>query len=194
MKKVILLLVTLIFSASSSAAEANTPTERVKAAVEDILAIAQDNALPSEQKYENLGLAIKSHVDLQAASQRVIAKHWRKATKEQKIEFMGLFRQVLTNTYGKLLETYTNEEVRFENEKIKKEKYASVDTIVISGGKQIPVTYQLLKRGENWKIYDFVAEGISLVRSYSTDYQSVLRKGGIESLNKQLADKLAVTE
>ena len=84
--------------------------------------------------------------------------------------------------------------MRIEKEEIKKEKYASVDTIVVSGGKEIPVTYQLLNRGEEWKIYDFIAEGISLVRSYSTDYQSILRRDGITGLNKQLSEKLESAE
>ena len=189
MKNLLVFIVFLFGFGNAIAQDMETPSERVQVAVADILAIAQNKDISADERKAGLEEALKKHVDLQAASQRVIAKYWRKASKEEKLEFMRLFRLVLTNTYANLLETYNNEEVRIEKEEIKKKKYASVDTIVISGGKEIPVTYQLLNRGDEWKIYDFVAEGISLVRSYSTDYQSILRKDGVTGLNQQLAEK-----
>lgn len=188
MKKYLLAL-TLCFASWTSLAA--TPTEAVEKAVTDILEIAQAKDVPAEERRENLEAVIKNYVDLQAASQRVLAKYWKKASKEEKQKFMTVFRKVLTNTYFNLLEQYNNEKVIFGKEEIKKEKYAVVESTVISGGKEIPVNYRLLYRNDTWKLYDFVAEGISMIRSFSSDYKAILKKEGIGGLSIKLEEKLA---
>lgn len=188
MKKYLLAMVLCVFSWSSLAA---TPTEAVEKAVTDILEIAQAKDVPAEQRRANLEAVIKNYVDLQAASQRVLAKYWKKASKEEKQQFMTVFRKVLTNTYFNLLEQYNNEKVIFGKEEIKKQKYAVVESTVISGGKEIPVNYRLLLRNDSWKLYDFVAEGISMIRSFSGDYKAILKKEGVSGLSMKLEEKLA---
>ncbi|TDF37268.1 ABC transporter substrate-binding protein [Alteromonadaceae bacterium M269] len=190
MKKILLAVILLSTSFWSLAQTTTTPTQAAEVAITKIIAIAADKELPGDERKEKLQGLMKEYVDLQAVAQRVLAVHWRKASKEEKIKFIGLFRQVLTNTYAGLLDEYTNEEVRFIGEEIKKEKFAEVKSIVISGGKEIPVNYLMLNRKGTWKLYDFVAEGISLVRTYSTEYKSILRSKGVSGLNEELEKKL----
>lgn len=171
-----------------------TPKQVAEQAVADILAIAQNKSLDAEVRKTQLEDVIKKYVDLQAASQRVLATHWRKASKEEKVEFMRVFRKVLTSTYFNLLQQYENEKVIFGEEKIKKKKYATVESVVLSGGKEIPVSYQLLLRDDTWKLYDFVAEGISMIRSFNTDYAGQLRKDGVSGLSKALEQKITESD
>lgn len=189
MKSVIFSL--LMLALPSFAFAAQTPTERVKLGVADIISIASDKALSAEQKKQSLGEVIGKHVDLQASAQRVLGKYWRDATDDEKRQFIGLLKGVLVDTYIVLLEKYDNQTVEYTNETIKKEVYGTVDTIIHAGDTDIPVSYQLYKRNDDWKIYDFVAEGLSMIRSFSNDYQSTLRKGGVSELNTALAAKLA---
>ena len=53
--------------------------------------------------------------------------------------------------------------------------------------KKVPVTFKLILRKGLWRIYDFSAEGVSMVSTYINDYKSTLKKGGLESLNEILA-------
>lgn len=168
-----------------------TPTKVTEQAVADILAIAQNKTLDEQVRKDQLEDVIEKYVDLQAASQRVLAVHWRSASKEEKVEFMRVFRKVLTSTYFNLLQQYENEKVIFGEETIKKKRYATVESTVLSGGKEIPVSYRLLLRDDGWKLYDFVAEGISMIRSFNNDYASMLRSGGVSGLSKTLEDKIA---
>jgi phospholipid transport system substrate-binding protein len=190
MKRIILAALLLSSSFLSLAQETKTPTATAEEAITKIIAIAQNKEIPTEERKAKLLELIKQYVDLQAVSQRVLAVHWRKASKEEKVKFIGLFRQVLTNTYAALLDEYENEEVNFISEEIKKERFAEVKSIVLSKGKEIPVNYLLLNRKGQWKLYDFVAEGISLVRSYTTEYKSILRSDGVSGLNDALEKKL----
>ncbi|WP_417355006.1 MlaC/ttg2D family ABC transporter substrate-binding protein [Gallaecimonas pentaromativorans] len=189
MKKLIAFLFFVSFSWLASAAE--TPTDVAKEAVGDILKIAQNKDQPEAQRKEALQSVIGQYVDLQACSQRVLALYWRQASDEQKRAFMKVFEQVLTNTYFTLLQNYTNEAVTFKSEDIQRKRYATVESIVLSQGKEIPVNYLLLQRNDQWKIYDFMAEGVSVVRSFSSDYQGILRTKGIDGLIDTLKAKLA---
>ena len=191
MKKIIIAAFLFSVSLLGYAQDVKTPTETADEAINKIIAIAQNKELPADVRKEKLEALIKEYVDLQAVAQRVLAVHWRKATREEKVAFIGLFRQVLTNTYAALLDDYTNQEVSFISEEIKKERFAEVKSIILSEGKEIPVNYLLLSRKGQWKLYDFVAEGISLVRSYTTEYKSVLRSGGVSALNEALEKKLS---
>jgi phospholipid transport system substrate-binding protein len=188
MKK--LLFIVLLLSLSRLVSATGLPTETAKSAVSEILEIASDKTLAADLRKKLLGTVIKEYVDLPATSQRVVATFWPKAKKEDKIAFVLVFRQILTNTYFNLLQNYKNEEVTFGKEEIKKKKYASVESTVLSEGKEIPVTYLLIFRNDKWKLYDFVVEGISLVRSFSSDYKGILRKDGLAGLNIQLQETL----
>lgn len=169
---------------------AQAPTERVKLGVSDIIGIAANSALTSQQKKQSLSDVIQKHVDLQASAQRVLGKYWREASDDDKRQFMVLLKGVLVDTYIVLLEKYDNETVEYTNETIKKDVYATVDTEIHTKDTIIPVSYQLYQRNNEWKIYDFVAEGLSMIRTFSNDYQSTLKKSGVSGLNEVLTSQL----
>jgi phospholipid transport system substrate-binding protein len=175
----------------SVALAAQGPTDRVKLGVSDIISIASDSALSVEQKKQSLSDVIEKHVDIQASAQRVLGKYWREASDSEKRQFMVLLKGVLVDTYIVLLEKYDNETVAYTGETIKKKVYATVDTDIHTKDNIIPVSYQLYQRNDEWKIYDFVAEGLSMIRTFSKDYQSTLKKSGVSGLNEALAAKLA---
>jgi phospholipid transport system substrate-binding protein len=189
MKSIIALIIMLVMSSVALAAQG--PTDRVKLGVSDIISIASDSALSVEQKKQSLSDVIEKHVDIQASAQRVLGKYWREASYSEKRQFMVLLKGVLVDTYIVLLEKYDNETVAYTGETIKKKVYATVDTDIHTKDNIIPVSYQLYQRNDEWKIYDFVAEGLSMIRTFSKDYQSTLKKSGVSGLNEALAAKLA---
>jgi phospholipid transport system substrate-binding protein len=189
MKSIIFLIMMLVMPSLALAAQ--EPTERVKLGVTDIISIASNSALSVEQKKQSLSDVIEKHVDIQASAQRVLGKYWRQASDTEKRQFMVLLKGVLVDTYIVLLEQYDNQTVDYTNETIKKKVYASVDTEIHTKENIIPVSYQLYQRNNEWKIYDFVAEGLSMIRTFSNDYKSTLKKGGVTGLNEALAAKLA---
>ncbi|WP_137224865.1 phospholipid-binding protein MlaC [Shewanella sp. MEBiC00475] len=189
MKSIIFLLMMLVMPSLALAAQ--EPTERVKLGVADIIGIASDSALSVEQKKQSLSDVIEKHVDIQASAQRVLGKYWRQASDTEKRQFMVLLKGVLVDTYIVLLEQYDNQTVDYTSETIKKKVYASVDTEIHTKENTIPVSYQLYQRNNEWKIYDFVAEGLSMIRTFSNDYQSTLKKSGVSGLNEALTAKLA---
>lgn len=164
---------------------ANTPTETLEFAVNSLIAVAADKAANDQIKKSKLNQILLDEVDFEAVSKRVVSKTWKKSNDEQKKEFKQRFLTIMTDTYFALLKNYSNEEVLFLKEQLKKTKkneYAIVDTQIISGNKKIPVRYRMIKVGDVWKIYDFIPEGISLINTYKNNYASTLKKSGMQGL------------
>ena len=134
---------------------------------------------------------VMQYADFRAMSQRIVARDWRKAKPEEKDEFTGLFTQVVVNTYYGLLDKYNGESVEYLSEEIKRERYAVVDTHILSQGRKIPVKFRMILRDGGWRIYDYVVEGISMVSSYNGSYRPMLKRGGLKALNESLAAELA---
>ncbi len=187
-----LLLILLPFSSlANTAIPAKSPTESLTEAVNSLLRIAGDNSLSSEEKKLQMTALVKKKIDLPVVSQRVASRAWKKATKADKKEFIGLFTRVIVNTYFSLLKSYTNEKIVYLKEEIKKKRFAKINTNIVLTNKKIPVNYKLIFRKGQWRIYDFSAEGISLISTYTSDYKATLKRGGLAKLNEILTAKLA---
>jgi phospholipid transport system substrate-binding protein len=51
------------------------------------------------------------------------------------------------------------------------------------------VDYTLAKKDDEWKVFDIVIEGVSLVTNYRSQFASEIKNNGIESLITKLAEK-----
>jgi phospholipid transport system substrate-binding protein len=60
---------------------------------------------------------------------------------------------------------------------------------VRSGGKPLPIEFQMRKTGPTWKVYDIAVEGISLVLTYRSEFDAVVKQEGIDGLIKRLTQK-----
>ena len=59
------------------------------------------------------------------------------------------------------------------------------------GGKPVGFDYSMRKTADGWKIYDIVVEGVSLVLTYRSEFDAVVKQDGIDGLIKRLAEKNA---
>ncbi len=173
----------------SSQTIAGTPTERVKSTVDVVLEILQQD-IAENQKRDQVFDSISDNFHFPSMSKRILATNWRKASKEQKQQFMSLFRRLLVNTYWARIKSYKDENVEYTNEKIKKNKYARVDTDIVTSDKRIPIAYRMLLIKGEWLAYDVIIEGISLVQNFRNSYQSIVKKEGIDGLLTKMKEKL----
>ena len=185
------LLTLCTFSSFVSKAETGTPTSSLTEAVNLFVSVAGNKALSLEEKKVSITEIVKNKMDIPVVSQRVVSRYWKKASKEDKQEFISLFTQVIVNTYASLLNQYNNEEVEYLKEEIKKGKFAKVNTNIVLTDKKIPVNYKLLLRNDEWRIYDFSAEGVSLISTYTNDYKATLKRSGLAGLNELLKKKVS---
>ena len=174
-------VVCLIVMNVAGVARAGIPTERVESAVNSILDILQDGSLTRESRWEQIGFIIKRRFDIEAMSQSILATNWKKATPEEKRDFIEFFSQYLENAYRQKIEGYSNEQVRFLGEKISGER-ATVDTSIVTDSVEIPVIYKMRLNGDDWFAYDVVIEGVSLVSNYRNTFAAIVKSEGMDGL------------
>ena len=179
------LLVTLASAAFSS----NNATESVRMSVEAIIGILKDTELDKPAKREKIRLVIADRFDFRAMSQRTLATNWKKASKEEQQQFVGLFAELIQNTYIGRVEAYTNEEVKYPGEKITNDR-AVVDTLIVTSSAEIPVTYKLYLKDDRWLVYDVNIEGVSLISNYRNSYQEIVKREGFSGLLAKMEEKV----
>lgn len=130
-------------------------------------------------------------IDYHYASYRILGKHLRKTSKEQRAKFVDSMRRNLARTYASALTQYHNQEVIFEPEKpINGKKIVAVKTQIIDVNKPtINVVFKMRqnKKTGQWKAFDMVVEGISLLSSKKAQLSKRIAKQGVEQVTIELA-------
>ncbi len=176
--------------AATGAAPASSPTARVQAAVTEVVGVLRDETLDREMRWERIGMVINRSFDFEAMSQSVLATNWRKASPAERERFVDFFSQYLEDTYRTKIEGYTDQEIRYTGETVRDDR-ATVDTIIVSGSTEIPVTYRLRLEGGEWYAYDVVIEGASLVNTYRETFSAIVRAEGMDGVLADLQERIA---
>lgn len=162
-------------------ADISTPTGRCKNSIDKVLMLVKNESLPSDIRWLRVKDVIDNSFDFQTMSQSVMATNWRKATLGEREKFIDYFSKHLFNTYRNIIESYTDEKIRYENETIDGDR-AVVDTIVVTKTAEIPVNYKLKNNDGVWYAYDVEIEGASLVNKYRNEYGVIFNNEGMDGV------------
>ncbi len=185
----VLLLVLLLAGTAPSVMAASPAMEQVQQTVDEVIATLKNQALEQEDRRNKLTGLVRARFDFRTMSQWVLATNWRTATEAEKERFVELFSDLLEATYLGRIEAYTDEKVTYVGEQTEGKK-AQVDTLVLTAGADIPITYKLVQRGDTWLVYDVVIEEVSLVRNYRSSYNEIVRKEGMNGLFARMEEKI----
>jgi phospholipid transport system substrate-binding protein len=194
MKKLLVAWSMLCLSAGALAAS-EAPDVLVKRTADDVLAVVKsDKDIQAGNQQKIFALAeekILPNFNFEKVSRLVLGKNWTKATPEQKAGFQEEFKTLLLRTYATALSKYKNQVIEYKPLRMEDgASSATVKTVILQpGGQPIAVDYSLEKKGEDWKVYDIVIEGVSLVTNYRSQFAQEVRQNGLDSLIKKLADK-----
>jgi phospholipid transport system substrate-binding protein len=173
-------------------AYAGAPTEAMRTTIDEVLKIIAEKELKqpakSEERRQQLERVVSARFDYLEMSRRALGAPWNDLSDQQKQEFVSLFRTLLTNSYADKIETYSGEGVQYLNERTEKE-YAEVRTKVLSGKTEIPLDYRLMNKSADWRVYDVVVDGVSLVNNYRGQFTKILRASSYSDLVDQLRKK-----
>ena len=171
---------------------AGAPTDSMKTTIDEVLRIVHEDDLKQPSKAEErrkmLERAVEARFDYQEMSRRALGAPWNSLSEQEKQEFVALFRTLLTNSYADKIETYSGEGVQYLNERTEKE-YAEVRTKVLSGKAEIPLDYRLINKANDWRVYDVVVDGVSLVNNYRGQFAKIIKSSSYADLVEQLRKK-----
>ena len=202
-------LVSLMLVQSVQAAEVKLtdPNKMVRQVADNTFArITQDQPLIVKDK-EHLRVIVEEelmpYIDYKYAALRVLGSEVSKvraitdkAEKAKAIEdiqrFIDAFREYLVATYAGVFTQYTNQQVEFAAEQpFKGKDVVVVKTKIVEAGKpDIKIDFKVREdRSGEWRAYDMIAEGISLLDAKQSELQGILRQQGIDHVSGLLEQK-----
>lgn len=197
-----LFLICLAFMPFSHAfsAELSAPQQAIAQASDKLQQRMQDkNFIKDFNKVtEFVNQSINPHVDFEKISSLVLGKIWKTATPDEQTRFKKEFQTLLVRTYSRAFSEFKEWSIRFlPSEMEEGATKVVVKTEVLQPGVQpIAVNYRMyLASNGEWKAYDIMIEGVSLVTNYRTTFSDEVQAKGslgavIDGLAKRNAEAL----
>ena len=188
-------LLSVLFLATP--AHAGLPTDQIKSTVDKAVTVLRDPKYKApartRERREQLKQILFARFDFTEMAKRSLGANWRRRTPAEQEEFVRLFTDVLERAYADIIESYSDEKIVYINEKVEAE-YADVNSkIVTAKGQEYTLNYKAHLVGNEWKIYDVVAENISLINNYRSQFTRVISKNSYEDLVRRLKEKSEFT-
>lgn len=179
-------------------AKVNDPTLAVQETADVTLQQLRLNKARLEAHPGEIYNLVEKHVlprfDFDLISRYVLGRYWKQATGEEQLAFVEQFRNLMVRTYAHALLNYSDQSFRFEPARMDADPKRATVTMVVSqkGAPDIPIDYRLyMDGGGDWKVYDVVIDGLSLVSNYRTSFSSHIKRMGISGLTSWLAERNA---
>ena len=185
------LLLALSFLPGS--ARAGVPTDQIKATVDEAVAVLKDPRLKPAAKVNERRGQLKqilfARFDFTEMAKRALGSNWRRRTPQEQDEVVRLFTDILEHAYADIIESYSDEKIVYVNERIDG-KFADIGSKIVTGkGEEYSINYKAHLVSNEWKVYDVVAENISLVNNYRSQFHRVISHSSYEELLRRLRDK-----
>jgi len=178
---------------SPASAFAASPLETIQTQVNRALEVLRDPALKAESakgiKEKKIWEILDGVFDYTELSKRTVAQNWKQFSPGQQEEFTRLFGKLLGGVYMDRIIAYKDEKVVFGKVTNLSDKTAEVQSEVTRSPKPIPIHYRMILENGEWKVYDVVIEGVSLVQNYRTQFREILMNKTPEDLLKTLREK-----
>ena len=182
----------------AQAAEEQSPEALVKQVTAEVLdAVKSDKQLAAGDREKVLKLAeekVMPHIDFEETTRLAVGRSWSQASAEQKKALITEFRRMLVRVYSNAIQPYQGQTVQVSPVRMKPgDTEATVHNTFkrASGGAPVGFDYSMRKTEQGWKIYDIVVEGVSLVLTYRSEFDAVVKQQGVDGLIKALASKNA---
>jgi phospholipid transport system substrate-binding protein len=177
----------------AGSAPAGMPTEQIKGTVEMAIMVLKDPGLKppakSMERREQLRQILFARFDFPEMAKRALGANWRRRTPQEQEEFVRLFTELVERAYAEIIESYSDEKIIYLNERIEG-GFADVGSKIITGkGEEYSIYYKAHMVSNEWKIYDVIAENISLVNNYRSQFNRVISHFSYEELLRRLRDK-----
>lgn len=180
---------------SHAAEEARVEEARASAerTLEKVVAILQDEALTLEERRERVEALAYERFDFRTISRLVVGRPWRRFSPEQRERFITDFQRLLSANYGHRIGRYEGGEVQVLGARPEPRGDVTVRTRIAGGAADgVKVDYRMRRNDDGtWRVIDVVAEGVSLVSSYRSQFTSIVSRGGPDALLKRLEEKIA---
>jgi len=193
--KNILLGIVFIFFTSSALAQDNTKLDQVKVFINEIgsqiIKSADDKKLSVAQRKAKIISVIDESIDADWIARFVLGKNYRTMSEEHKAAFTKLYRDFMINTYGPKFQSYNGK--RFDVTDVTEQNgfyIAKAEFLPKDSNAAILVSFRVKERANKLVILDFIAEGISLIETQRSEFNSAISQKGVDKFLEELKNRI----
>ncbi len=196
-KLIVTTLSLLVLAGPARAADAADGKKAVAAlvrkAVNEVLTVLKNKEFSREDKRKKASAIIDRLIDFRRMARNTLGlTRWKKLRRSESASFTKLFVETLRWSYFEKIDLFTDETVEFEEPVAKPNERFYLLTHILSKGERIKVGYKLYKdkKKDAWKAYDVEIEGVSMWKSYRSQYRDFLRESSFKQLLAKMREKI----
>ena len=181
----------LLIMSQTASADDNCPAEDfLKTRLEAVISVLDNEELAQQAKSSEVVEIVSPMFDFALMAKLTLGKkYWPGLTEANKEKFTDLFIKKLRTSYLSKLTLYSDEKIIYEPPVQDKNK-VRISTFLISKDKKISMLYKFYKSMNGWKIYDVEIQGVSIIRSYRSQFYQILQNGTFDELLLKLEESV----
>ncbi|MEJ2141332.1 MAG: ABC transporter substrate-binding protein [Gammaproteobacteria bacterium] len=185
----------LLFVSTGKAQEQAGPQQLVQQTTDQVLDILSKRRKELEKDhkliYELTNEIVVPHFDFVSISKFVLARYWRKASKEQKLRFIRAFRELMVKTYAIAILEYNDNKIEYLP---LRDDVTNGDVTVRTefhqpGKPPVAINYSLHQRKTGWKVYDISVDGVSIVTTFRTSFGTEIKQSSLDAVIERIEKK-----
>ncbi|HTT09215.1 MAG TPA: ABC transporter substrate-binding protein [Gammaproteobacteria bacterium] len=195
--RLLMLFAATVFAVAANAAAdgSGDPQAVIRGTVEDLrTAVLRDKAIIDSDPNHAVELVdqiVSPHVDTVRSGRLILGKHWREATPEQQQQFIDNFKRLLLRTYAINVSDYTDVSIAYLQTTHGDDPALAVvrTRISVPGKQQLNIDYRMIKTDGGWKVYDVLADGVSIVVTFRTGVDTEIQQYGMDGFITRLSER-----
>ncbi len=196
MKHLITLFITFLGFISSAYSASPNPTDTIKHATSAIVNELQTIPV-AERDAAVVNRLVQSYIlpaiDQERFAKMALGKHWRKASKTQRKDFVETFRDLQIRTYSGAFAAFDGQKFEFSDARFNRTgKRAIVKGEMIQpNGQRIPIDFKMfINKQKEWKIYDAVIAGLSMVTTYRQQFSEQMQRKSLDEIILNMREQI----
>jgi phospholipid transport system substrate-binding protein len=173
---------TLVISQTALPDDKDCVRELIQSKLEAVTLVLQKKNVDQQIKNSEIVDIVSPMFDFSLMARLTLGKkYWPALTQEKKERFTALFVDLLKAFSVEKLALYTDEKIVYKTP-LQIKKKIHIPTELISQDNNIGILYKLYRSKNGWKIYDIEIQGVSVIATYRSQFDQVLRSGNIDDL------------
>lgn len=201
MKRVLyslLLAASLVLPAAyGNAASSDDASKYVETLGNQTITIISNAKLAKPQKQTRLEKVFSDNVDIPWVGRFVMGRFWKQATPDQQKRYLKEYQKFVITHYASRFAEYSSGQFKITGAREDAENEFIINMHMLSGDKNAePVLVDYRVRGSkgNFKIFDVIVEGVSMITTQRSEFNAILSDKGIDTLIEKLANKSIAAE
>jgi len=164
----------------------NDPEQLLRTKWHAVISVLRNKDIEQNAKEMQINRIVSPFFDFPLMAKLALGRrNWPRLTPPQHEKFTQLFVERLETSYRDKIALYTDEKAVFKPA-MRKNSTVYIPMELISDGKTVAILYKLRKVDELWKVYDVEIQGVSILLTYRSQFDDILRSGTVEDLLSRL--------